>query len=77
MGSIGISFGALSKPLKEQIKEQGFPLPPADTLKRLEARKEAIVTLHLGNVLCDSEAEKARKRLLKQIVRVVELAGNK
>lgn len=71
---ISIEFGALSKPLKEQLAEQGISLPEKDEafLRRL---MESITLLKLHGLIPESIANKARSKVMKKIMKTIDDAG--
>ncbi len=66
MKPVGLRFGALSPKINEQLVMQGVGALASD-IKAWQKRADALVCLHLGKVLTDSEVTKARDRLSKQI----------
>jgi hypothetical protein len=66
---IGIHFGAMAPPLKEQLKE--FNLDD-NSLEHFQKDAEAIVRLAIRGIIPDSVKSSANKRLLKNIVRKIE-----
>jgi len=60
---VEISFGALAPKLTVQLKGA---LPHRE-LKVFDDVAHAIIDLHIGGILSDGEAHKARRRLLKKI----------
>lgn len=60
---IALSFGPLSKPLKEQLNGLG----DVSYLDQAQLDADAISRLYLRGILTDNEAKKARKRLLGAI----------
>ena len=69
--TLTIEFGALVKPIGEQLKEQGIELPEADA-ERFEKIAHCIVRLHLNDIIPDSVRDNARKKLMKKIVACLE-----
>lgn len=65
--SLSLNFGALAPALSDQVAEQGYSLP-ADEAGRFQKNHTAIVRLHIHGLLTDSEALKARRRLMKQVI---------
>ena len=63
---IECSFGALCKPIKEQIPQ----LDDIDA-ENFQAHADAIVRLNLHGVITDTETHKARERLIKIIAKAV------
>jgi hypothetical protein len=74
--TLTIEFGALVRPIKAQLKEQGITLPDDDT-ERLEEIAYSIVFLHLQDIIPDSVRDNARKKLMKKIVQVIEHPSTK
>lgn len=66
---LSISFGALSPPLVHQLSEQGVSIPVRKEY-RLQKAADHIVTLAIAGYLSESEVNKARKRLMKDICRL-------
>lgn len=71
MSDFGISFGALSPKLWDQLKEQGLRIP-AYVARSLQKRMDACVDLKVTGFLSDSEATKVHQRLIKTIRREIE-----
>jgi hypothetical protein len=61
-----LEFGALCKPIGEQLKEQGIELPK-ESCERFERINHCITRLHLNGIIPDSVRDGARKRLMKKI----------
>jgi hypothetical protein len=68
--TIGIHFGALCKPIKIQLEEQGYTLPDEDNA-RFEKIRTAITLLYLQNIIPDGVHHKANMKLLKKIIKTV------
>lgn len=65
---IGLSFGALSEPLSEQLKKQGFKFKE-ETIKTNQKELDAITQLRFGNqLLTDSMADKLIIKLYRKII---------
>ena len=64
--SISIEFGALARPIKTQLKDQGIVITDKDC-ERFEAIAFSIVLLHLQDIIPDSVRDNARKKLMKKI----------
>lgn len=71
---LSIEFGALVKPIKEQLKNVGILIPDVDA-DRLEEIAHSIVFLHLQDIIPDSVRDKARKKLMARIVSVIRTHG--
>lgn len=63
-----LRFGAVAPPLRVQLTDAGFRLgaEPCEFWQRLA---DAVTLLSCHELLTDSEAKRARKRLMKRIVR--------
>lgn len=70
--NISIEFGALVKPISEQLKTQGIEVKNAE---RLDHLADAIVDLHLNHIIPDSVRDKAREKLMKIIVSEIQNGG--
>ena len=66
----GVYFGALSPTLAEQLQEAGLDYDE-DTIDHLNRDAEAITRLSVRGVLPDSQAQAARKKLMKKIEKCV------
>lgn len=66
-----IGFGVVSGSIKEQVEEQGFEISEMAGQKFDDCRK-AIIRLLFADILTEGEADKARRRLLRQIAECVE-----
>lgn len=71
---VSIEFGALSKPLKEQLADQGIALPEKDEefLRRL---MESITLLKLHGLVPYSVANRARSKVMKKIMKAIDEHG--
>lgn len=63
---VGISFGALAPPLIEQLHEQGLTMDAKDA-SALSNDIDAVNRLYLRNVITETEAKQARRRIMKKI----------
>jgi hypothetical protein len=63
---ISIEFGALCKPISEQIKNQGIKIPENVAL-RFDMIAHSIVVLHLHGIIPDSVRDTSRKKLMAKI----------
>lgn len=59
-----INFGALSPPLKEQLREYVFN---EDEIDILQEDIDAINRLHIKGMLTDSATQAAEKKIIKKI----------
>lgn len=66
MTEITIEFGALVRPIKTQLKDQGITIPDKDA-ERFEKIAYSIVFLHLQDIIPDSVRDNARKKLMNKI----------
>ena len=66
--SIRISFGALSPPIDEQLRDQGLKLD-MDPVHRCHLQRDAdeVARLRVRCRLTEAESDKARKRILQII----------
>lgn len=72
-----ISFGALHPSLIDQLKKQGFTFNQEEERKIefLNKIREAITLLYCQNFLTETESDKAYKRLLKKLDKVLFQKG--
>jgi hypothetical protein len=66
--NLRISFGAMSKPLHEQIVEHGISVTEKE-MSHYQKDAAAIVRLRIRGLLSDKETDNARNRLMKSIVK--------
>lgn len=66
-----IGFGVANGSIKEQMEAQGFEISEIAGQKFIDCRK-AITRLLFADILTEGEADKARQRLMKQILECVE-----
>lgn len=66
-----IGFGVANGSIKEQVEAQGFEISEMAGQKFDDCRK-AIIRLLFADILTEGEADKARRRLLRQIAECVE-----
>lgn len=64
---LGITFGALAPKVAGQLKKQKLTAAPLD-IERAQANADAVTRLLIRGVLSDSEARKARQRILKRLL---------
>lgn len=64
--SLTLSFGALAKPIVQQVQEQGISC--GYEISPFQADADAITRLYIRGVLRESEKERLRKKLLQNIV---------
>lgn len=62
--NLRIGFGAFSEPLRDQL--EGFDIP-TKVISGFQQQADAITRLHIGSILADGEAKKARGRLFRNI----------
>ena len=66
--NIKISFGALSPPIGEQLRDQGFKLDLTPLSRELlQQDNDQVTRLFIRGILTESETSKARKRIFKII----------
>jgi CTP:molybdopterin cytidylyltransferase MocA len=70
--TVTLGFGAISKPLVEQLAEQGFKLRVNPEWH--QGLANSITCLSAAGMLTDGEADNARKRLLKEVAGMLEKA---
>ena len=64
--NISIEFGALAKPIGEQLRAQSVELAPGKA-ERFEEIAHAITMLYLNGMISESVRDNAGKKLMKQI----------
>ena len=67
---VGFHYGALSDKLEKQANEQGYTL--GKKAEELERCKDAIITLMFGEILTDSQRDKAYDKLHKRIIKALK-----
>lgn len=65
-----IAMGAMSPPLKEQIKKQGGVIDEKDA-ERFQRHCDAVTGLYISSYIPASVAEKARQKIMKDIAKAV------
>lgn len=65
---ITLEFGALCRPIGEQLADLGFDIDKSITAV-WERHDTAITTLSVALLLTEAEVDKARKRLVKRIAK--------
>jgi hypothetical protein len=65
----GISFGALSDDIEDQLLRQGFTL--GDKAQKTQRCADYISFLRIHSILTETESDRARERLMKEIKRTV------
>ena len=68
MGSrkVNISFGAMSRPIADQLKEQGLSLRP-ESCRHYQRDADAIVRLAIRGYLSAAPCRKMRQRIIDEI----------
>jgi len=74
--SITLVFGALVKPIGEQLSAQSVELAP-EKIERFEKMAHAITMLYLNGMIPESARDNARKKLMKQISKEIHNATSK
>lgn len=74
MNSFTLGFGALQKPIVEQLQQQGITVAP-EKLALCQRIAHGLVDAHIHGILTDSEIGKARQRLMKKVRTVLERAA--
>jgi hypothetical protein len=69
--TLTIEFGALCKPIGEQLKAQGIVIPDKSS-DRFEKITQCITRLHLNGIIPDGARDNARKKLMKEMVKTIE-----
>ena len=67
--NLELNFGALSAPLVQQLRSQGLAVLEGDSdrLDHLQKDADALVRLVIRDVLTDSAAATARRKLIKRV----------
>ena len=67
MAEIGISYGALSDPIEDQLNEQGYTL--GEKAELVEKMVFGLIAANIHSVLTDSEYTRALDRLHKKVIK--------
>lgn len=70
--NIILNFGALCYPLVEQLEAQGIKNIP-DKINQFQNDADAITHLRLSELITNAQANKARNKLLKNIIAELEI----
>jgi len=62
-----IELGLLSPSVTEQLNKAGISSKDKEELKRIDMDADAISRLHIRNLITETEALKARNKLMKNI----------
>lgn len=73
----GTYFGAMSKPLAEQIKDQGLTVVSTFKLRHLQRDADAITRLQVRGILSQTATHAARKKLHKAIAAIIKPTRSK
>lgn len=67
--NLELNFGALSAPLQQQLRSQGLAVLDGDAerLEHLQRDADALVRLVIRDVVTDSAAAAARRKLIKRV----------
>lgn len=68
---IGLSFGALSDPLAQQLADQGVRVPPLDKMEHFQRDADALVRVSIRGLIPDAQVRAARKKLMKRITAAI------
>lgn len=71
MNSFTLGFGALQKPLAEQLQDQGITVAP-EKMELCQKLAKGITLAYVHGILTESEVNKARQRLMKKVRTVLE-----
>lgn len=74
MSPFTLRLGALSPDLDRQLHEQGIELD-AEDVERWELDAKDVSRLSVRGVLTSAEAERARRRIFKQVQRAAAATG--
>jgi len=69
--TFGLHFGALAKPIADQLHEQGLKYD-VDRLEQFQKDADAITRLAIRNYLPDSVKRNIHKKLLRFITAVIQ-----
>jgi hypothetical protein len=69
--TLALHFGALVKPLQQQLKEQGFKVDP-NFVKNQQKNADAIVRLRIAGLLNEAAVKSARKKILAMFEHEIE-----
>lgn len=72
---VALHFGAMAPSISEQLEGQGLTAEPADLL-HWQKDADAITRLTVRQMLPESQAHAARKRLMKKIAKAVKAADD-
>lgn len=67
MNKIELRYGVMFDKLEKQANEQGYTLE--DKADAFQKRRDAIATLMFGDILTDSQIDKAYQKLHKQVLK--------
>ena len=65
----GVHFGALCDPIEKQLTDQGQRFEKREYAKVIQAWADSITRLLINDILSESEAHRAHKRLMKKLKR--------
>jgi hypothetical protein len=66
-----VHFGALAKPIEEQVKEQGFQSTEKG-IKQFNDLNHARLMLLFGNCITDTENDKIMKKIFNQFKKTIK-----
>lgn len=69
---IGLSYGAISDPLEDQIIAQGFTVDKKQ-IDHLQADLDAIIRLRIRGFILDSQIDKYLQKLHKKVCQIVTI----
>lgn len=71
MKEFGINFSAYHPMLEDQLKEQGIRFIRIADSKRFQRYADAVTNLRLSGIITDADANRAYKRVLKKLRKVI------
>lgn len=77
MKQFGINFAAYGPLIEDQLKDQGLKFIVEDGSKRVQRWADAVTNLRISDIITDGEADKANKRIMKQLTKLVVERGEK
>jgi len=70
-----LGFGAMSKSIKEQLTVLGLIEGIENKVDGMDRVSNAITTLYLSGYIPPSQADKSRKKLMKEVAKLVSSKG--
>lgn len=77
MSDLSVSFGALVKPLAEQLAEVGLEVSDPAELARIQIIADAVSVVAVHGLMPRSQSDRARQKLASRLAKIVAPSPDK